>query len=60
MMTATTLLRMALLLASTVAAAQSPARAENAAAEYPNKPVRWVVPYPAGASNDVVARTVAQ
>ena len=51
---------MALLLASTVAAAQSPARAENTAVEYPSKPVRWVVPYPAGASNDVVARTVAQ
>ena len=27
---------------------------------YPMKPVRWVVPYPAGAVNDVIARTVAQ
>ena len=27
---------------------------------YPLKPVRWVVPYPAGAVNDVIARTVAQ
>jgi tripartite-type tricarboxylate transporter receptor subunit TctC len=27
---------------------------------YPVKPVRWIVPYPAGASNDVIARTIAQ
>lgn len=29
-------------------------------ASYPSKPVRWIVPYPAGAVNDVIARTVAQ
>ena len=34
--------------------------AQSAAANYPNKPVRWVVPFPAGASNDIVARTIAQ
>jgi tripartite-type tricarboxylate transporter receptor subunit TctC len=28
--------------------------------EFPTKPVRWVVPYSAGASNDVVARLLAQ
>ena len=27
---------------------------------YPARPIRWIVPYPAGASNDIVARTVAQ
>lgn len=31
-----------------------------AATGYPVKPVRWIVPYPAGASNDVIARTIAQ
>jgi tripartite-type tricarboxylate transporter receptor subunit TctC len=28
--------------------------------EYPTRSVRWVVPYPPGASNDVVARLLAQ
>lgn len=27
---------------------------------YPDKPVEWVVPYPAGGGSDVVARTVAE
>ena len=30
------------------------------AAEYPNKPVRVIVPYPAGGATDVVARTTLQ
>jgi tripartite-type tricarboxylate transporter receptor subunit TctC len=34
--------------------------APTRAQDYPNKPVRWVVPYSAGASNDVVARLLAQ
>jgi tripartite-type tricarboxylate transporter receptor subunit TctC len=31
-----------------------------AADEFPNKPIRFLVPYPPGGGNDVVARTVAQ
>ena len=31
-----------------------------AAAEYPSRPIRWVMPYPAGGSFDTVSRTLAQ
>jgi len=31
-----------------------------AAAAFPNKPIEWVVPYPAGGGSDVVARTLAE
>jgi hypothetical protein len=27
---------------------------------YPDKPIEWVVPYPAGGGSDVVARTLAE
>lgn len=40
--------------ATAVQGAQSPETS------YPNKPVRWIVPFPAGASNDIVARTIGQ
>jgi tripartite-type tricarboxylate transporter receptor subunit TctC len=43
-----------------VLAAAGAAWAQNPAANYPNKPVRWVVPYPPGASNDLIARLVSQ
>ncbi len=35
------------------------ALAQGVAANYPNKPVRWIVPFPPGASNDITARLFA-
>lgn len=46
------------MLASLVAIA--PAAAQDSAANYPNRPVRWVVPFPPGASNDIIGRLIGQ
>jgi len=59
MVNAFRILLAAILMFSGLAEAQSSRPSKNTLFEYPNKPVRWVVPYPAGASNDIVARTVA-
>jgi tripartite-type tricarboxylate transporter receptor subunit TctC len=49
---------MGVLLAGLLAAAQG--WAQDTAKNYPNRPVRWVVPFPPGASNDIIARLVGQ
>jgi len=48
--------RLALALAVLCVAATGPARA----ADYPTRPVKWVVPYPPAGTTDVLARIVAQ
>ena len=46
---------------SVIAAALMFATAAQAADSYPNKPIRLIVPYPAGASsNDILGRDIAQ
>jgi tripartite-type tricarboxylate transporter receptor subunit TctC len=37
----------------------TPAAAQVAAQDYPNKPVRLIIPFPPGGSNDVVGRMIA-
>ena len=46
--------------ACALASAAVPAAAQNAAAEFPSRPVHIVVPFPAGGPTDIVARIVAQ
>lgn len=51
--------RVGLLCAAAMIGLPSAAAAQGGA-DYPARPVRWVVPFPPGASNDVTARILAQ
>src|SRR5262245_21826754 len=42
------------------AAAALPAARAARAQRYPARPVRWIVPYPAGGATDLVARLIGQ
>jgi len=49
---------MGVVLAGLIAAV--PAWGQDVAASYPSRPVRWVVPFTPGASNDIIARLIGQ
>jgi tripartite-type tricarboxylate transporter receptor subunit TctC len=43
-----------------VAGAAGTLQAQEPAAVYPDKPVRWIVPFPPAASNDIIGRLIGQ
>jgi tripartite-type tricarboxylate transporter receptor subunit TctC len=57
-MRSTALMRLVLIVAGLAIAATNPARAQDAAATYPSKPIRLIIGFGAGGGNDLLARIV--
>jgi tripartite-type tricarboxylate transporter receptor subunit TctC len=49
-----------LLAASLAISASGAATAEDPSASFPNRPIRMIVPFPAGGPSDIVARLIGQ
>ena len=49
-----------LLAASLAVSASGAAAAEDPSASFPNRPIRMIVPFPAGGPSDIVARLIGQ
>jgi tripartite-type tricarboxylate transporter receptor subunit TctC len=49
-----------LFLSSLAAAAAVPASLVHAQAQFPDQPIKWIVPYPAGGGTDNLARAIAE
>jgi len=49
-----------LLAASLAISASGAAAAEDPSASFPNRPIRMIVPFPAGGPSDIVARLIGQ
>lgn len=49
-----------LVLAGLALSAVAPAMAENQAANYPDRPISWIVPFPPGGAMDVIARVLGE
>ena len=49
-----------LLAASLAITASGAAAAEEQSASFPNRPIRMIVPFPAGGPSDIVARLIGQ
>jgi tripartite-type tricarboxylate transporter receptor subunit TctC len=50
--------RLALMLIAVLAASPAPAQSDDAS--WPNRPIRFIVPFPAGSATDTLARLIAQ